>query len=67
MFHNSNVDKNVVNYYYKKIKENYAHLFKIEKKKQKKLLVIFWNQFFSVKSKKISAEWLNNISLEPII
>ena len=59
--------KNLVKYYCKKLKENYSRILKIEKRTERQLLVTFWNVFFSVNSKEISAERLENISLESII
>ena len=55
-FHNLNFDKHFVKGYGKKLKENHAGLLKIEKRTERKLLVTFWDQLFSVNSKEISAE-----------
>ena len=53
-FHNSKFDKNFMKYYCKKLKENYARLLKLKKKRR--LLVTFWNQFFLFTLKEISTE-----------
>ena len=45
-FHNSKFDK--------KLKENYARLLKLKKKRR--LLMTFWNQFFLFTLKEISTE-----------
>ena len=53
-FHNSKFHKNFMKHYCKKLKENYARLLKLKKKRR--LLVTFWNQFFSFNLKEISTE-----------
>ena len=56
-FQSLNFDKNFVKYYCKKLKENYAGLFKIEKRAEMLLLATFWNSVsFSVNLKKTYPE-----------